>query len=207
MTASTPSFRPDFAIATAAILVLLLAACKPSTPVDPEASAAPASSESTVPAQPAEMPAPAAAAATGAPAPSVVSEITSAGDEARSGLCSFDTVDGARFAGTTPSQVASAGAVKLTGWIGDDGTKSRPAEPALRLTAADGRTWEIALGAPTKRGDVAKHFESESMADSGFEATYDLSALPAGDYSLSAAYDRGSQRVLCEKGVRIHVGS
>lgn len=203
MTAITLSFRPYLALAIAAALALPLAACKPSTPADTDTSAVPAPADSTTPAQPAEMP---AADATGTAAPASLTEVTSAPTGTTSGMCSFDKVDGARFSGTTPSQVANAGAVKLAGWIGDDTNKSRPSQPALRLTGADGRAWEIALGAPVSRGDVAKHFESETMANSGFETTYDLSALPAGDYGLGVAYDRGSQRVLCEKGAHIHVG-
>jgi hypothetical protein len=121
-------------------------------------------------------------------------------------MCSIDEIDGARVAGTAASPVANASAVKISGWIGDDASKARPSEPALRVTGADGRVWEIALGAPVSRGDVAKHFGSDGMASAGFDATYDLSSLPAGDYAIGIAYDRGGARVLCDKGVHIRVG-
>jgi PAS domain-containing protein len=195
----TPTFatRPRLLLAGAIALSFVLSACKPDAPATD--TAAPTPSAPDAGASPA--PAPTSPAT---PAPTALTEVEAASG-ATSGMCAFDAVDGSAIADGN-AVAANPSAVRIAGWVGDDASRARPSEPALRLVGADGRAWEIALGAPQSRGDVAKHFEADGLAMSGFDTTFDLSSAPAGEYGIAVTYDRAGTRVVCDKGTRLRVG-
>jgi hypothetical protein len=194
-------------LACAAALAVLVAGCKPDAPATD--SAAPATTDATPAAAPVDA-GPAATPAAPTPAPATLTEVQVAAPTpaTTSGLCNIEALDDARFDTGAPVTVANPAAAHVVGWVGDDATRTRPAEPALRLTADDGRAWEIALGEPKSRVDVSKFYKAEGLSKAGFDHSVDLSGLPAGDYAVSVAYDRDGVRISCARGKpRIHIGT
>ena len=114
------------------------------------------------------------------------------------GKCAFDSIDGVPFQAGTPANVQDPSAVKLAGWVADEATMTRPQPAALRLDSEDhSDAWQIALGAPVSRGDVAKFFKVDALASSGYLFVVDLKPLPPGQYHLSIVHSQGGILLSC----------
>lgn len=182
------SADPRRAIPILAAFVLGLSACSPSS----QDAGGTAGAEAATPAVPttlAEMPS---------------GRLAERADP--SDFCSLDTVDGELLSAELARPIANPASTRLRGWVGDRVTLERPPSPVLRIVSADRtRGWEIAVGPPTARGDVARHFDAGTMQMSGFDFVVDLSALPPGEYVLSLHYLSSGRAVACDKGRRIVV--
>lgn len=182
MTNFHPRLHPS-ALASLA-LVLALAGCQPAAPPERDVAGPPAAPTRLT-----------------ALAPDRVGERADPSD-----FCSLDTVDGALFTLDPPTTLAHPESARISGWVGDRSTLARPDAPVLRVNSADGtRAWEIWLGAPKSRGDVVRHYDAPGMQQSGFDAVFDLSALPPGEYRLSLAYQSSGRQVRCDQGRRVIV--
>lgn len=124
------------------------------------------------------------------------------------GLCSMDGLNDGPLVADKVNTLATPSAAVFVGWVGEKTTNTWPQQPRLRLDQVNGgRAWEVGLGAPVSRKDVAKHFNAESMTMTGFKAPVDLSSLPAGDYTVRVVYDSGTHHMNCDRHTRIHIGS
>ncbi len=144
--------------------------------------------------------APQASGSTMAP-PATLTQMDSASRTAASkidGKCAFDSIDGVPFQVDTPANVQDPAAVKLVGWVADESTMTRPQPAALRLESEDhSNAWQIALGAPVSRGDVAKFFKADGLANAGYSFPVNLKALPPGQYHLSIMHSQGGTLLTC----------
>lgn len=161
-------------------IVLALSACaddKPSSEQAPQAeAAAPAGTPGQITAEPAASSGPppeqaltSAARPTEIPADSKVVE-----------GCALDSVDGQAV--VTTGQVANKENVRLSGWAGDVENGTSPEVIYLQLDGPQALYVRAARGA--QRPDVATHFGKPGLADAGWDANVDLSAMPAGTYKV-----------------------
>lgn len=125
------------------------------------------------------------------------------------GLCALDSMNGAPLPREQSTVLSTPAMAVFSGWLGDASSKSWPlAAPSLRLDqVAGGRAWEVGLGAPLPRKDVAKALNAETMASSGFKVPVDLTSLPAGEYTVRLAYGGAVHRMGCDRHIRIRIGS
>lgn len=124
-------------------------------------------------------------------------------------LCALDSMNGAPLPKEHTTVLATPATALFGGWLGDAPTMAWPhSAPSLRLDQVDGgRAWEVGLGAPLPRKDVAKALNAETMTSSGFKVAVDLSTLPAGEYTVRLAYDGAGHRMECDRHIRIRIGS
>lgn len=94
--------------------------------------------------------------------------------------CALDAVDGQAV--VTESEVANKENVRLSGWAGDVENGTSPQVVYLQLDGPQGLYVRAARG--TQRPDVATHFSKPGLADAGWNANVDLSAMPAGAYKV-----------------------
>lgn len=116
-------------------------------------------------------------------------------------LCAL-RVNGERLT-APPPELSSKDRVSLSGWLGDDSTKSWPADrPMLLLEHATtaATVWQLDLPAPLERLDAARKLEQPSMQWSGFDLEADLSGVPGGNYRLYAAYYSDGKLHVCHRG-------
>lgn len=181
-------------------LTLVAAACKPAEQTQVTGSQTTPPGSATGP----------GSAAT--PLPAALHELNETARTAKltdAGLCSLDTMSGARVPSGQTTGLSTPSAAVFTGWLGDTTTSAWPQQPpAMRFDQADGgRAWEAGLGAPVPRKDVAKALHSDSMLSSGFNVPVDLSSLPAGEYTVRLVFDSANRRMSCGRNVRIRIGS
>lgn len=124
--------------------------------------------------------------------------------------CMIDSVAQQPLVEGQELQVSNTNHVQFIGWVGDPQTETFPTDPALRFDLPDGsRAWEVGLGEPYDRRPVAEMYKSPTMEKTGFSTDVDLSALPAGTYSVRTIYNISGdpeRRVACNRDFRIRIG-
>lgn len=124
----------------------------------------------------------------------------------RTGMCSFDSIDGVKVDRNVVALLQNPGSTKIEGWVADQAGMVPGEEARLRLENTDrSGVWEIGFGPLVSRGDVAKHFETPALTNSGFSLIADFSSLPAGVYSLSAVHTSNGRPLMCV-GPQVEVG-
>lgn len=194
-------------LALAISVAFAAAACKPASQNAPAAD-----QPATAPEQAAPAPADTSRAPDTGAAPVGLHELDESARTAPLGdatMCRVDEMSGEPLVSGQTARLALPSAAVFRGWLGDESTKSWPQPPpSLRFDQVDGgRAWEVGLGAPLSRKDVAKYFHSDTMEASGFKVPVDLSALPAGDYTVRMVYDRAGRRMACDRRIRVRIGS
>ena len=136
---------------------------------------------------PNNAPAPAGAASTaGAPveddyrAPSPARPTTLAATPKSTNQCSIDMVNYAVAAPT--NAIADKAHVKLQGWAADATQGVLPRQVYVEIEGAQ-KSWVRAV-IGMERPDVATHFNKPELGKAGWSAFANLSALPAGAYTL-----------------------
>lgn len=94
--------------------------------------------------------------------------------------CSVDLVNDAIATELTP--VADKTKVRLSGWAADPVVGTLPKVVFLEIGGANKVYMQVALG--LARPDVATHFSKPELANAGWQATLDMSALKPGNYEL-----------------------
>lgn len=183
------------ASALAAGLCVALPGCEPNS--------APRAEQARDQAEQAPAGAPATAAAPQAPALQELDAVARATELTPSKLCNLEFLDGNKFGGNTisPNDIA---ATEFRGWVGDETTGKRPVDARLRIaTPNHQRAWEVPVGSPVARQDVAKYANIPTLADAGFQATVDLTPLPQGDYRVYLVFSGPTGGYRCDNGRRI----
>jgi hypothetical protein len=123
-----------------------------------------------------------------------------------SSYCNLEYLDGQIFNGQDLS--AGAGAMNLSGWIGDEVSRGPAADPDLRLEAADNKAlvWDAPVKLAVARKDVAADTKQPRMIDSGLSEQFSLDGLPAGRYHAFVSYPSQSVRYVCDNGRYIKIG-
>lgn len=187
---------PYSKIASITAVAVLLAACSQST-------TAPATSASSTDA-------PQGASAEDVPAtaqmePEGTRLITPADLEvdraASSDSCNIEAIGSEVFATTTAPIEVVERAVTIGGWVLSSSSK-KPGVPAqLRfLNAAGDAGATVRITSWNARPDVITDMGAVGSGDVGFVQAADLSALPAGQYQVSVAFEDGDRAFSCEKG-------
>ncbi|MER3547245.1 MAG: hypothetical protein C4338_06430 [Rhodanobacteraceae bacterium] len=175
----------------AMIAALGLAGCGDSTPIPAAPSSAPA------PAATSRSPNAAALAAAFAPLPAGEIDKASRADPD----CNLDVVDG-KPAGSVP--LARGSSPVFSGWAADGASKSVPPTITLVLKGAQDFAVQAATGAPP-REDVAAITKVPAFRASGYAIKADLSAVPAGQYSIVILEQAGGKRISCTPGKRVTI--
>lgn len=159
-------------ILASALLACALAACsdKPAAPAAPVPAANGATPVSAV--RPAQIPEP----------------LTITQD------CSVDTVNDAVATEVTP--VADKTKVRLSGWGADAAAGTLPKAAYLEIGGAKKVYAPIGLG--VARPDVATHFGKPALGNAGWQATVDLSSLPAGNHELRIIQLGDAANTICD---------
>lgn len=185
---------------------IALAACKPSSPQPEPSVPAPAAAETNAAGA---APGSDSSAAAAAPVPTTLTALDDASRTVsieRTGMCSFDSIDGVKVERNTVVRLQNPGNTKIGGWVADQATMSHPEDARLRLENADrSGVWEIGFGAPVSRLDVAQYYKTKALSESGFSLTADLSSLPVGVYRLSAVHASNGRPLMCV-GPQVEVG-
>lgn len=111
-------------------------------------------------------------------------------------------VNGARLV-ARPLPVRAGEPIEITGWMGDEATKTWPTQPMLLLEHASttAAVWRLDLQAPVERSDVARRLGAPTMLMSGFDVQVDLADIPNGNYRLYGAHTDGSGQLhVCRRG-------
>lgn len=113
--------------------------------------------------------------------------------------CNLEIVDSGPVAGTLSRLLPT----RFFGWAGPGlpPLQSVGSTGVLRLEGTAGR-YEIPLGTPIRRPDVAQHFRNPVYLWSGFDMMVSTAGLPAGDYAVVLL--RSGARA-CTAAQRLHV--
>jgi hypothetical protein len=186
--------KKQWLFSTAAIAAVLAAGCTERSASQPQAPAAPASSEA-----PPVQPAPETRVA-----PIAITDARIAEDSPRVTSCNLETVNGTLSEGSSVS-VKRGAPVVVVGWLVDEVSKSVPASAKWRLQSADGvSAWEQSIPVWGDRPDVAAS-KGDAYLKSGFTIEANLSELPAGDYAMYLAFQDGSGEQACAVGRQLNL--
>jgi hypothetical protein len=98
--------------------------------------------------------------------------------------CYLDRV-GDRPTGPSIVNLRRTDLLRLAGWVVNEQERRVPARPYVVLQAiGNGAAWYAALTVGRPRADVARVKHEEAYNASGFSASIDVTALPAGEYRL-----------------------
>ena len=118
-------------------------------------------------------------------------------------LCNLESMDGRNIGGEVVALSAPA-TTEFRGWIGDEATGKRPVDARLRFAApGNQQAWELPVGAPIPRKDVADYMKIPTLGDAGFQVSADLTALPQGEYHVYLVFGGPTGGHRCDNGRRI----
>lgn len=100
-----------------------------------------------------------------------------------------------------PTTISDKTSVVMHGWLGDEQTMAWPSGAVLYIQKDGERraVWSVVLPDPTARGDVARNFNSETMRNTGFDVTKNLTALPPGNYRLVLGFEKDGKQYRCDR--------
>ena len=94
--------------------------------------------------------------------------------------------------------------IVFSGWIAAPGNV---VPDSFRIVLVGPAVLAVDAAAGAARPDVARVLNSESLANSGFNARVRLADAPEGEYTVSLAAGEPGSLALCETPVRILVGA
>lgn len=115
-------------------------------------------------------------------------------------MCNIEALNGQPFGGEPLS--ATVGVLEVSGWVGDETTRTVPADPELRLEVKDDSTkaWRIAVKPGITREDVVAASGEAGLRESGFSVSVPAGGLMPGVYHMYIAYSSGAERYVCDNG-------
>lgn len=118
-----------------------------------------------------------------------------------SATCNLEQIGGVVVPDPQPIAVGSR-TFSVAGWIFDDVAKAPVSDLHVRVTAKQGGSaWQQKVVSRLDRADVQAAYGGDAaLLNTGFTATLDASALPAGDYAVALFYQRDGQDVACDNG-------
>lgn len=164
--------------------------------------------------KPAEAPAASAAATTAAPATPVAANTTLSKDVPAeikgasfedAGSCSIDVINNVLLNGTEVS-IKHADGLSVDGWAYDEKSTTLPTTVVLQLVKGEERYYAL-LSRHGGRDDLIKAFGKSELANAGYAAAMDITALPAGQYEIRIVQKGADKNLVCATNRKLNLNA